>query len=48
LARSEPTNEAIKGLSLADKRAWVWTMGDEKAKTYHAETAEFLDALECI
>ena len=48
----ERTNEAVKGLSLADKRAWVGhyidEVGDEKAKTYHAETAEFLDALERI
>jgi plasmid replication initiation protein len=48
----ERTNEAINALSLADKRAWVGhyidEAGNEKAKTYNTETAEFRDALERI
>ena len=48
----ERTNEAVNALSLADKRAWaghyIDEVGNEKAKTYHAETAEFRDALERI
>jgi len=48
----ERTNEAVKALSLADKRAWVSAyideVGDEKATTYNAETTEFRDALERI
>lgn len=48
----ERTNEAVNALSLDDKRAWVSNYideaGDEKAKTYNAETAEFRDSLERI
>jgi plasmid replication initiation protein len=48
----ERINEAINALSLADKRAWVGhyidEAGNEKAKTYNTETAEFRDALERI
>jgi hypothetical protein len=48
----ECTNEAVKALSLADKRAWISAYideaGDEKAKTYNAEITEFRDALERI
>jgi hypothetical protein len=48
----ERTNEAINALSLADKREWaghyIDEAGNEKAKTYNAETAEFRDALERI
>ena len=48
----ERTNEAVNALSLADKRAWaghyIDEAGNEKAKTYNAETAEFRDALERI
>jgi plasmid replication initiation protein len=48
----ERTNEALNALSLADKRAWaghyIDEAGNEKAKTYNAETAEFRDALERI
>lgn len=46
----ERTNEAVKALSIADIRAWaqryVDEAGAEKAKSYNAETAEFLDKLE--
>lgn len=48
----ERTNEAVNALSPADKRAWaghyIDEVGNEKAKTYNAETAEFRDALERI
>jgi plasmid replication initiation protein len=48
----ERTNEAVKALSLDDKRAWVRNyideVGGEKAKTYNAEMAEFRDTLERI
>jgi hypothetical protein len=48
----ERTNEAVKALSSADKRVWISAYideaGDEKAKTYHAETNEFRDPLERI
>jgi hypothetical protein len=46
----EHTNEAVKALSLDDKRAWVQSyigeVGAEKAKTYNADTADFRDSLE--
>jgi plasmid replication initiation protein len=46
------TNEAVKTLSLDDKRTWVQNyideVGDEKAKTYNIETTEFRDSLERI
>ena len=48
----ERTNEAVNALSLADKCAWaghyIDEVGNEKAKTYNAKTAEFRDALERI
>ena len=48
----ERTNSAVNALSLDDKRAWVRNyideVGDEKAKTYNAETTEFRDSLERI
>jgi hypothetical protein len=48
----ERTNEAVNALSLVDKRAYVKSyideVGDEKAKTYNAEKAEFRDSLERI
>lgn len=48
----ERTNEAVNALSLDSKRAWVRDyiddVGDEKAKTYNAETTEFRDTLERV
>ncbi|WP_448506390.1 replication initiation protein [Immundisolibacter sp.] len=48
----ERTNEAVNALSLDGKRAWVRDyideVGNEKAKTYNAETADFRDTLERI
>jgi len=48
----EHINEAIKALSLGDKRVFVQNyideIGDEHAKTYNIETTEFRDSLERI
>jgi plasmid replication initiation protein len=48
----ERTNEVVKNLSLAEKRVWVTTyidqVGNENAKTYIVETADFKDSLERI
>jgi plasmid replication initiation protein len=48
----ERTNEAVNALSLDNKRAWVCNYideaGDEKAKSYNAETTEFSDTLERV
>jgi plasmid replication initiation protein len=46
----ERVNKAVNGLSLDDKRAWIQRyineLGDEKTKSYQAETVEFRDRLE--